>query len=128
MKALNVMEMLTLTKELQTLFGVSDAELSGVGAVQVAAAPAAAAGDADVAAAAEPVKEKTEFTLKLKGYEDKGKIKVIKEVRAITGLGLKQAKELVESAPCVIKENLKKEEAEGLQKTIADVGGDVELE
>jgi large subunit ribosomal protein L7/L12 len=73
------------------------------------------------------VEEKTLFDLKLVGYDAKAKIKVIKEVRAIAGLGLKEAKELVEGAPKVIKKDIKKEEAEELQKKLEEVGATIEV-
>jgi large subunit ribosomal protein L7/L12 len=76
---------------------------------------------------AAPVVEKTEFTLKLVKYDDKSKIKVIKEVRAITGLGLKEAKELVEKAPANIKGELTKKEAEELAAKLKEAGGEIEL-
>eukprot|EP01034_Spumella_vulgaris_P042017 gene42017-52082_t len=71
-------------------------------------------------AAPEPVKVKEHFDVKLTVVDAKSKIKIIKEVRAITGLGLKEAKELVEKAPCVIKEGLKPEEAEAMKKILVD--------
>jgi len=73
------------------------------------------------------VEEKTLFDLKLVGFDAKAKIKVIKEVRAITALGLKEAKELVEGAPKVIKKDIKKEEAEELQKKLEEVGATIEV-
>ena len=73
------------------------------------------------------VEAKTLFDLKLMGYDAKAKIKVIKEVRAIAGLGLKEAKELVEGAPKVVKKDIKKEEAEELQKKLEDVGATIEV-
>ena len=76
---------------------------------------------------AAPVIEKTVFDLKLLGFDAKSKIKVIKEVRAITGLGLKEAKELVEGAPTVIKKDLKQEEAEEFQKKLQEVGATMEI-
>jgi large subunit ribosomal protein L7/L12 len=90
----------------------------------------AAGGSANAAAAApapEPVKEKEDFGIKLGAVDQKSKIKVIKEVRAITGLGLKEAKELVEKAPVVIKEGVKKEEAENLKKILVEAGAIVDL-
>lgn len=78
-------------------------------------------------AAPEPVKEKTEFDLKLTALNASAKIKVIKEVRAITGLGLKEAKELVEKAPCVVKDKLSKEEAEKFKAVLVEAGAEVEL-
>lgn len=76
----------------------------------------------------EKVEEKTEFDLKLTGFDAKAKIKVIKEIRAITGLGLKDAKQMVEGAPNVVKTNLKKEEAEELKAKLESLGATVELE
>lgn len=82
---------------------------------------------APAAAAPEPVKEKEDFGIKLGAVDQKAKIKVIKEVRAITGLGLKEAKELVEKAPVVIKEGVKKEEAESIKKILVEAGAMVDL-
>jgi len=76
----------------------------------------------------EAKEEKTSFDVKLASYDAKSKIKVIKEVRAITGLGLKEAKELVEGAPSVLKKDLKKEEAEALIAKLTEVGAVGELE
>lgn len=90
------------------------------GAVAVAAAPAGAAGEVETPA------EPTSFDVVLKSPGDK-KIQVIKVVRAATGLGLKEAKQLVDSAPKPVKENLSKEEAEKLQKELQEAGGEVEL-
>ncbi len=75
----------------------------------------------------EPVKEKEDFGIKLGAVDQKAKIKIIKEVRAITGLGLKEAKDLVEKAPVVIKEGVKKEEAESLKKILVEAGAVVDL-
>ena len=109
----SVLQLNELVKELETKWGVSAA----------AAAAAAAAGGAAPAAAAA---EQTEFTVVLK---DAGanKIGVIKEVRAITGLGLKEAKDLVEGAPKPVKESVAKDEAEKLKKQLEAVGAKVEL-
>jgi len=92
-------------------------------------APAAVAVEEDVDGEGESavVEEKTLFDLKLMGFDAKAKIKVIKEVRAIAGLGLKEAKELVEGAPKVIKKDIKKEEAEELQKKLEEVGATIEV-
>lgn len=79
-----------------------------------------------VAAAAEEAEEKTEFDVHMKGFGDQ-KIKVIKAVREITGLGLKEAKALVESAPVNVKEAISKDEAEELKNKLAEVGADVEV-
>ena len=105
-----------LIKELEEKFGVS--------AAAPVAVAAAGAVPADAGAAQE--EEKTEFDAVLAGAGDQ-KIKVIKEVRAITSLGLKEAKELVESAPQAIKEGVTKEEAEEIKAKIEGVGGSVEI-
>ena len=110
---MTVLEMSEFVKELEDKYGVTAA------APAVAIAAPAAGGEA----AAE---EKTEFDVILTAIGDK-KIQVIKEVRTITGLGLKDAKDLVEAAPKVIKEGVKKEEAEEIQKKIEEVGGTVEV-
>jgi len=110
---MTVLEMSEFVKELEDKYGVTAA------APAVAIAAPAAGGEA----AAE---EKTEFDVILTAIGDK-KIQVIKEVRTITGLGLKDAKDLVEAAPKAIKEGVKKEEAEEIQKKIEDVGGTVEV-
>lgn len=112
---LTVMEAAELSKLLEDKWGVSAAA-----PVAVAAAPGAGGGDA---AAAE---EKDEFDVILAAAGEK-KINVIKEVRTITGLGLKEAKELVESAPKPVKEGAKKEEAEELKKKLEEAGATVEL-
>ena len=109
---LTVLEAADLAKALEEAWGVSAAA-----AVAVAAAPAAAA---------EAVEEKTEFDVILTGDGGK-KIQVIKEVRAITSLGLTEAKTLVESAPKAIKEGVSKAEAEDIKKKIEEAGGTVEL-
>ena len=111
---MTVLEMSEFVKELEDKYGVTAA----APAVAVAA-PAAGGGDA----AAE---EKTEFDVVLTAAGDK-KIQVIKEVRTITGLGLKDAKDLVESAPKAIKEGVKKEEAEDIKKKVEEAGGTVEI-
>ena len=111
-ESMSVMDLAELVKVLEDKFGVSAATM---------AAPAAAA-----AAVAGPVEEKTSFTVELK---DGGaqKIQVIKVIRDSLGLGLKEAKDLVDGAPKVVKENVKKEEAEELKKKIEEAGGKVEL-
>ncbi len=113
---MTVLELSEFVKELEEKFGVSAAAPVAVAA---AAAPGAAPG-----AEAEP--EKTEFDVILKEI-GKQKIQVIKEVRAVTGLGLKEAKELVESAPKPIKEGVSKEEAEKIKEQIEKVGATVEI-
>ncbi len=115
LSALTVLEAAELAKLLEEKWGVSAAA-----AVAVAAAPAAGCGGA---AAAE---EKTEFNVILASAGDK-KIEVIKEVRGITGLGLKEAKDLVEGAPKPIKEGASKDEAEKIKATLEKVGAKVEL-
>ena len=114
LSSLTVLEAADLAKLLEEKWGVSAAA-----PVAMAAAPAAGA-------AAAPAAEKTEFTVILASAGDK-KINVIKEVRAITGLGLKEAKDLVEGAPKTVKENLSKEDAEKLKKELEEQGGTVEL-
>lgn len=79
------------------------------------------------AAAPEPVKVKDVFELKLKVVDPKAKIKIIKEVRSITGLGLKEAKDLVEKAPCLVKDNLSKDDAEKFLKVLVEAGAEAEL-
>ncbi len=117
LSSLTVLEAAELAKLLEAKWGVSAAA-----AVAVAAAPAAGGG----AAAAAPVEEKTEFTVVLAAVGDK-KIEVIKEVRAITALGLKEAKDLVEGAPKPVKEGVAKEEAEKIKAALEKVGAKVEL-
>ena len=112
---LTVLEAAELSKLLEDKWGVSAAA-----PVAVAAAPGAGGGEA---AAAE---EKDEFDVVLAGVGDK-KINVIKEVRAITGLGLKEAKDLVEGAPKPVKEGVAKDEAEEIKKKLEEVGASIEL-
>jgi len=113
---MTVMEVVDLIAAMEEKFGVS-------AAAAVAAAPAAAAaGDAAAGAAA----EKDEFDVVLTGFGDK-KVGVIKAVRSITGLGLKEAKDMVEGAPTPVKEGASKEEAEELKKQLEEAGGTVEL-
>ncbi len=112
---MSVMEVVDLIAAMEEKFGVS-------AAAAVAAAPAAAGGDAGGEAAA----EKDEFDVVLAGFGDK-KVGVIKAVRGITGLGLKEAKDMVESAPTTIKEGASKAEAEDLKKQLEEAGATVEL-
>jgi large subunit ribosomal protein L7/L12 len=114
LSSLTVLEAAELAKLLEEKWGVSAAA-----AVAVAAGPAAAA-------AAAPVEEQTEFTVVLAAIGDK-KIEVIKEVRVVTGLGLKEAKDLVEGAPKPVKEAVTKEEAEKIKAALEKVGAKVEL-
>jgi large subunit ribosomal protein L7/L12 len=111
---LTVLEAAELSKLLEEKWGVS------------AAAPVAMAAAPGAAAAAPAAVEKTEFTVVLAGAGDK-KINVIKEVRAITGLGLKEAKDLVEAAPKEVKADVSKDEAEKIKKQLEDAGAKVEL-
>ncbi|GLI36089.1 50S ribosomal protein L7/L12 [Desulforhabdus amnigena] len=112
---MTVLELSELVKELEERFGVSAAA-----PVAVAAMPGVAGGEAA------PAEEKTEFTVVITSPGDK-KIQVIKEVRAITNLGLKEAKELVESSPGVVKEGIPKEEAEAIAKQLTEAGATVEI-
>ena len=116
LKNMSLMDAATLVKELESELGVS------------AAAPvaAAAAGPAAGGAAAAAAPEKEDFTVVLTGSGDK-KIQVIKVVREITGLGLKEAKDLVDGAPKPVKEGVPKAEAEALKKKLEEAGGSVEL-
>ncbi len=114
LSTLTVLEAAELTKLLEEKWGVS------------AAAPAAAAAAPVAAAAAAPVEEQTEFTVILAKAGDK-KINVIKEIRTITGLGLKEAKDLVEGAPKTVKEGVNKDEAAKIKKMLEDQGAGVEV-
>jgi large subunit ribosomal protein L7/L12 len=114
----NMLEISELIKAIEERFGVKAA------APQVVAAPVAGAPAAGAPAEAEP--EKTEFNVILKTIGD-NKIQVIKAVREITALGLKEAKELVEGAPKLVKEGVKKEEAEGMKKKLEEAGATVEI-
>jgi len=118
LSSLTVMQAAELVKMLEQKWGVSAAAPAAV-----AAGPAAGGG---AAAAAKPVEEKTEFTLVLTAAGEK-KINVIKEVRAITGLGLKEAKDLVEGAPKTVKEGLSKEDANKFVEQLKAAGATVEL-
>ncbi len=113
LSSLTVLEAAELSKMLEEKWGVS------------AAAPAAAAA-APAAAAAAPVEEQTEFTVTLTKVGEK-KINVIKEIRTITGLGLKEAKDLVEGAPKVVKEAVNKDEAAKIKKVLEENGASVEV-
>ncbi len=113
LESMSVLDMADLVKELEEKFGVS------------AAAPAAAAAVAAPGAGA-PAEEKTEFDVVLKSFGSE-KIKVIKEVRSVTGLGLKEAKELVESAPTTLKEGVDKDEAATIKAKLEAVGAEIEV-
>src|SRR5215469_9372076 len=115
--SMTVLEVSELVKMMEEKFGVSAAApvaVAAVGAAGGAAAPAA--------------EEKTEFNVILKSFDDAKKIAVIKEVRAVTGLGLKEAKDLVEGAPKPLKENVSKEEAAKIKDAITAAGGAVEVQ
>ena len=111
---MSVMDVVELVEAMEEKFGVS-------AAAAVAAAPAAAGGDAGAAAA-----EKTEFDVVLAGAGDK-KVNVIKAVRAITGLGLKEAKAMVDGAPSTVKEGVSKDDAEAAKKELEEAGASVEI-
>ncbi len=119
LKKLSLLEASELVKQIEEAFGVSAAASAGV----VVAAPGAAAGGSGDAAA----EEKTEFDVVLESFEASSKIKVLKAVREATGLGLGDAKAMVEAAPKTIKEGMAKDEAESLKKAIEEVGGKVTL-
>ncbi|MBR0232209.1 MAG: 50S ribosomal protein L7/L12 [Clostridia bacterium] len=110
---LTILELKDLVKALEEKYGVSAAP------VAVAAAPGAAAAPAE--------EEKTEFDVELTSYDEAAKLKVIKAVKEITGLGLGEAKEIVVGAPKAIKTGVSKEEAEELKKAIEEVGGKVTI-
>jgi large subunit ribosomal protein L7/L12 len=114
LSGLTVMEAAELAKLLEEKWGVS------------AAAPVAVAAAAGPAAAGEEAEAKDEFDVILTSFGDK-KIQVIKEIRGITGLGLKEAKELVEGAPIAVKEGVNKDEAAEIQKKIEEAGGQVDV-
>jgi large subunit ribosomal protein L7/L12 len=115
LKSLSLLEASELVKQIEEAFGVSAAASAGV---VMAAAPAAAA---------EAVEEQTEFDVVLDGFDAAAKIKVLKAVREATGLGLGEAKALVESAPCAIKEGVSKADAEALKKAVEEAGGKVTI-
>ena len=119
LKSLSLLEASELVKQIEEAFGVSAAASAGV----VMAAPGAGGGG-DSAEAAE---EKTEFDVVLESFDASAKIKVLKEVRNATGLGLGEAKAIVEAAPKTIKEGASKEDAEALKKAIEAAGGKVTL-
>jgi large subunit ribosomal protein L7/L12 len=116
LKTKTALEISELVKALEEAFGVS------------AAAPVAVAAGAPAAVPAEAVEEQTEFNVILKAFEDTKKIAVIKEVRAVTGLGLKEAKDLVEGVPKPIKEGISKQDAAKIKDSITAAGGTVEIQ
>jgi len=115
LKTLSLLEASELVKQIEEAFGVSAAASAGV---VMAAAPAAAA---------EAAEEKTEFDAILDGFDAAAKIKVLKAVREATGLGLGEAKALVEGAPCAIKEGVSKADAEAIKKAVEEAGGKVTI-
>ena len=118
-KSLSLLEASELVKQIEEAFGVSAAASAGV----VMAAPGAAAGGGG----GEAAEEKTEFDVILDSFDAAAKIKVLKAVRNATGLGLGDAKALVEAAPKAVKEGVSKDEAEALKKEIEEAGGKVTL-
>jgi large subunit ribosomal protein L7/L12 len=116
LKTLSLLEASELVKQIEDTFGVSAAASAGV----VMAAPAAGG-------AAEVEEEKTEFDVVLESFDAASKIKVLKAVREATGLGLGEAKALVEAAPKTVKEGISKDDAEALKKAIEEVGGKVTI-
>ncbi|BAZ66083.1 MAG: 50S ribosomal protein L7/L12 [Pelatocladus maniniholoensis HA4357-MV3] len=119
LKSLSLLEAAELVKQIEDAFGVSAA--APAGGMMMMAAPGAGA------AAAEPVEEKTEFDVILEDVPADKKIAILKVVRELTGLGLKEAKDLVESAPKAIKEGMAKEAAEDAKKRIEEAGGKVSV-
>ena len=113
---MTVLQVSELVKAMEEKFGVSAAAPVAVAVAGAGAAPAAA------------VEEKTEFNVILKAYDDTKKIAVIKEVRAVTGLGLKEAKDLVEGAPKPLKEGISKDDATKIKNQVTAAGGTVEIE
>ncbi len=120
LKSLSLLEASELVKQIEEAFGVSAA--APAGGMMMAMAPGAAA-----PAAAEEVEEQTEFAAVLEEYPSDKKIAILKEVRSLTGLGLKEAKELVESIPKPIKEGIPKEEAEAIKKQLEGAGAKVSI-
>jgi large subunit ribosomal protein L7/L12 len=115
LKTLTLLEASELVSQIEETFGVDASASAGGGMVMAAAAPA------------DEVEEKTEFDLMLEEVPADKKIAILKIVRSITGLGLKEAKELVESAPKVVQQGIAKDVAEAAKKQIEDVGGKVSL-
>src|ERR1017187_4376383 len=112
---MTLMEVVELISDMEKKFGVT------------AAAPVAVAAAGGAAAAAAPVEEQTEFTVTLKEYPADKKVTVIKVIREITGLGLKEAKDLVEGVPSTVKEAISKGDVETIKKKLEDVGAKVEV-
>ena len=112
---MTLMEVVELISDMEKKFGVT------------AAAPVAVAAGPGAAAAAAPAEEKTEFTVILKEYPADKKVTVIKVIREITGLGLKEAKDLVEGVPSTVKEAVSKADSDGMKKKLEDAGAKVEI-
>ena len=112
---MTLMEVVELISDMEKKFGVT------------AAAPVAVVAAAGAAAAAAPVEEQTEFTVTLKEYPADKKVTVIKVIRELTGLGLKEAKDLVEGAPSMVKEGVSKADSETMKKKLEDAGAKVEV-
>lgn len=112
---MTILEVVDLVKMMEEKFGVT------------AAAPVAMAAAGPAAAAAAPVEEKTEFTVTLTAYPPEKKVTVIKVVREVTGLGLKEAKDLVEGVPSTVKEGVNKADSEKIKKSLEDAGAKVEV-
>jgi len=125
LKALTLLEASELVKAIEETFGVSAA--APVGGMVMAAPVAAAGGAAPAPAATEPVEEQTEFTVVLEEFPADKKITILKVVRELTGLGLKEAKDLVEAAPKPVKEGVNKETAAELKKKLEDAGAKVSI-
>jgi len=112
---MSLLEVTELISDMEKKFGVT------------AAAPVAIAAQGPAAAVAAPVEEKTEFTVSLKEYPADKKVTVIKVIREITGLGLKEAKDLVEGVPSLVKEGVNKADSEAMKKKLEDAGAKVEI-
>ena len=125
LKSLSLLEASELVKQIEEAFGVDASASAGGGMMMMA--PGMMAGAAGGGAAAEPEEEKTEFDVILDEVPGDKKIAVLKVVRALTGLGLKEAKELVEATPKAVKEGVSKDDAEDAKKQIEEAGGKVTL-
>jgi large subunit ribosomal protein L7/L12 len=123
LKTLTLLEAAELVKQIEETFGVSAA--APAGGVMMAAPMPAAPGAAAAPAAAEPVEEQTEFSVILEAVPADKKIAILKVVRELTGLGLKEAKDLVEAAPKPVKEGIPKEEAEKVKAKLVEAGATV---
>jgi len=124
LKSLSLLEASELVKQIEDAFGVDASAAAGGGMMMM---PGAMPGAPGAAAEAEPEEEKTEFDVVLTEVPGDKKIAILKVVRGVTGLGLKEAKEMVESVPKPIKEAAAKEEAEEIKKKLEEAGGKVEL-